>query len=236
MENFPIFISHYKKLVERKQYLDSALKNEGFININWRDEIDRDTMTPEQLNMYKRDDERWKILCNLWNDKSTPRQLSGPEIANAITHINIYKYMIDNNIQAALVLEDDCILHKNFKKSLENIINELPVDFDVCFLGSSFNQTVDNYRFGYFGSQNKNVIIPNRFVYPIKGTHTVDAYILSLNGAKKIYDSIIPFCMPIDYQLNPIFILNDVQSYWCYPPIIDQGSFGIYKSSAERPK
>ncbi len=231
ISDFPIHIVHYKKLEERKEYLDISLKKEGFTNIKWCDEIDRDTMTLDQVQMYKRDDDRWTSLCNLWDDRSTPRALSGPEIANGITHINIYKHMIDNNIPILLILEDDCILRNNFREYLEIILSELPKDFDVCFLGSSFGQTVDNFRYGYFGSQNKNVIEPNKHVYPIKGTHTADAYIISLKAAKKIYESIIPFCFPIDYMLNPIFIQKDINSFWCYPPIIDQGSFGVYKSS-----
>lgn len=234
-KDLPIFISHYKKLVERRQYLEPALKNEGFTNVNWCDQIDRDTMTEEQLNMYKRDDKKWSMMCRGWDNHSTPRELTKPEIANAITHINIYKHMIDNNIETALILEDDCILHKDFIKCLEIISNQLPRDFDVCFLGSSFGLTVNNYRFGYFGSQNKNVIQQGKHVYPIKGTHTVDAYIISLKAAKSIYESVIPFCLPIDFMLNHIFIFNDIQSYWCYPPIIDQGSFGHYASSAMRP-
>lgn len=231
----PIHIVHYKKLTDRKEYLNARLEKEGFTDVKWCDEIDRDTMTQDQLQMYKRDDNRWTYLCNVWNDIASPRPLSKPEIATQVTHINIYKHMIDNNIPKLLILEDDCILHDNFRESFEIVLSQLPKDFDVCFLGSSFGWTVDNYRYGFFGSQNKNVVEQNKHVYPIKGTHTTDAYIISLKAAKKMYESIVPFCLPIDYMLNNIFIEKDIQSYWCYPPIIDQGSFGVYKSSMLRP-
>lgn len=233
--NIPIHISHYKKLTDRRAYLEIALSNQGLKNVVWCDSIDRDTMSSDQLNMYRQDDARWTKLCNLWGDYSSPRVLSKAEIANAVTHINIYKHMIDNDVPRLLVLEDDCLLMHNFSTELSAILKELPEDFDVCFLGTAFNWDVQNYRSGFFGSQNKNEIVPDRRVYPIKGTHTADAYILSLKGAKKIYDAIVPFCLPIDYMMNPIFIMEDVKSYWCYPGIVKQGSFSVYKSSAMRP-
>ena len=112
IQTFPIFISHYIKLTDRKQYLDNVLKILGFTNVHWFEHINRDTLTSDQLKMYEYNPEKWMSLNSVWHEyKSLPRKLSGPEIANELTHIEIYKYIIDNNIQTALILEDDCILY-----------------------------------------------------------------------------------------------------------------------------
>ncbi len=233
--DIPIFISHYKKLTDRKKYLDNILQKENFSNIYWFEDIDRDTMTKEDLTMYKYDKHRWLYLNSTWgHNYNDSRELRGPEIANAITHIKIYKYIIDNNIEIALILEDDCILYDNFKKNLLKYIEQLPKNFDTCFIGDAFGWTVDNYRTGFFGQQNKNIIREDLNIYPMKCGHTADAYIISLEGAKKIYNSILPFCLPIDFEFNHIFITENVNNYWGHPALIHQGSEDVYKSSAGR--
>ena len=102
----------------------------------------------------------------------------------------MYKYIIDNNIKISLILEDDCILAESFKMKLNKIINQLPEDFDTCFLGDSFGWTVNNFKFGFFGSFNKNVISSDINVYKMPCAHTADAYIISYNGATNLYNEI----------------------------------------------
>ena len=63
---------------------------------------------------------------------------------------------------------------------------------------------------------------------------TADAYLISFRGAEKMCKNMIPFYLPIDYMMNPIFLKNNFDNYWCDPPIIHQGSVDVYKSSALR--
>lgn len=46
------------------------------------------------------------------------REMSGGEIGCAISHRNVYKYMIDNNIPEAVILEDDVVLSDSFKETV----------------------------------------------------------------------------------------------------------------------
>lgn len=233
----PIFISHYKKLTERKKYLHDALLKEGFNDIFWKDEIDRDSISEEDMKLYNYNPEKWNEFNSIWETKCDPRKLSLAEIANAITHIKIYKHIIDNKIDIALILEDDVILLENFKERLEKYIEQLKKEnFDTCFIGTSFGWDVNNYREnnGFFGKRNKNIISPFKNVYPMGCGFTADAYLISLNGAKKIYENIIPFVLPIDWMFNPIFVKENVKNYWGYPGLVKQGSFDVYKSSAGR--
>ena len=125
MFKIPVFIVHYKKLTERKEYLDKALKDNGFLNIHWFEDIDRDTMTQEQLNMYQYNPKKWMLDNATWEHyQSPPRQLALPEIACAVTHIEIYKYIVEHNIETALVLEDDCKLLDGFYPRFKRLIKE----------------------------------------------------------------------------------------------------------------
>ena len=66
-------------------------------------------------------------------------------------------------------------------------------------------------------------------------TKTVDSYLISNKCAKILYDNLIPFCLPIDFSINPIFVKNNMNVYWAEPALIHQGSEDFYASSAQRP-
>lgn len=224
----PIFIIHYKKLTERKNYLNSALEAEGFTDIHWFENIDRNTMTEEQLAQYQFDYDRWYKLNATWKQyDSTPRLLTKPEIACATTHISIYKYIVDHDIPIALIFEDDAQLLPNFKQNLQTVIDELPSNFDACYINDAFGWTINNFKgptVGYLGSLNDNVKDDNRHVYKMNCSKCANAFLLSQKGAKLLYSNIIPFCLPIDWMHNPIYLTNNANVYWAEPPLTIEGS------------
>ncbi len=231
MSNIPIFIIHYKKLTERKEYLSRRLNELGFSNVNWVEDIDRDTMTDEQLAMYQFSSEKWYELNLTWfHVESRPRYLSKGEIACGVTHILIYKHIIDNNIKNAIIFEDDVILYDNFV-NIDKILEELPSDYHTCFLNDAFGWTVENYKHNYFKSME---YIPGKNVYKMGCSKCADSFLISYEGAKLLYNNIIPFCLPIDWMHNPIYINNNMNVYWAQPALTHQGSEDIYKSSVGR--
>jgi len=246
MSQIEIFIVHYKPLVERKQYLDNALKSYGFTNIHWFEDIDRNTMSQEQLSMYKYNADQWYELNSTWYQfDSKPRLLTKPEIACTVSHILIYKYIIDNNIEKALIFEDDCILLDNFLNKLEKVLNELPADFCTCYLNDAFGWTVSNFKHGFLGSLNKNIYSPDKCVYNMSCSRCSDSFILSNRGAKLLYNNITKttFCLPIDWTHNPIYLTTNHAKdvFWAEPALTHQGSEGLsegstsaYKSSVQR--
>jgi GR25 family glycosyltransferase involved in LPS biosynthesis len=235
--SIPIYIIHYKKLIDRRRYLDKALRDEGFTNINWIDHIDRDTMTTEQKNMYKYDEDKWYSLNSTWKEfRSKPRQLSQGEIACTVSHIFIYKEIIDKEIPYALIFEDDAILLDSFYERLYKVFEELKEqNFDICYLGDAFGWTIDNYKFGYLGSQNKNKKIENKNVYPMISSKCAESFLLSNSGAKHFYNNFIPFCLPPDWMHTPIIINMHMKCFWAEPALIHQGSVDVYSSSVDRP-
>lgn len=51
-------------------------------------------------------------------------------VGHWMTSYNIFKYIVENDIDRLLVIEDDAILSPTFVRDLEICINELPDDFD----------------------------------------------------------------------------------------------------------
>jgi GR25 family glycosyltransferase involved in LPS biosynthesis len=230
--DIPIFIVHYKKLADRKKYLDAVLRKEGFVNIHWFEDNDRNTMTQDQLNMYKYDSDMWYKQTAIWHHyDSVPRKLSLPEIACEVTHIEIYKYICDNDIKIALFFEDDCIIGNNFAKNLGRVVEELPDDFDACYLSDCFGWTVDSYKQGFLGSLNKNKYTPDKCVYKMGVGKCADSFLLSNKCAKKLYENFIPFCLPPDWTQSYVYLSNNMNIYWAEPALTHQGSETVYQSS-----
>jgi GR25 family glycosyltransferase involved in LPS biosynthesis len=51
------------------------------------------------------------------------------------SHTNLWKYIFDNRLQYALVLEDDVIIPENFLVELEVILGNTPENWDILFFG-----------------------------------------------------------------------------------------------------
>ncbi len=249
-----IFVVHYKKLTDRKKYLLSVfdkLKDLMPIKIHFFEDIDRDTMSTEQLNMYKYNPDQWNRMNSIWKETmSSPRQLNNAEIACAVTHIEIYKYIKDNGINQALILEDDSVIPNNitlqhFVDLVSNILNDLPKDFDLCWISDAFGWTVENYTNkdpvkmkqmhinSYLGSLNQNIIFEDKYVYPMPCNKTTDAYFISNKCASFLFDKIVPFSLPIDWNHTPIILEYKLKNYWTKDTIITQGSQTVYKSSTQ---
>ena len=57
-----------------------------------------------------------------------------------ISHLRIYEKIINENIDYALIIEDDAIFCENFNVKFQLFINELPADFDIAYIGGRFNK------------------------------------------------------------------------------------------------
>jgi len=226
-----VSVVHYKKLTDRKNNLQTMF-NQQNIHANWYSDIDRDTLTFEQMSMYDPTPSRFYDVCKIFKDPSPYRPLSKPEIAATISHLNLYQMMIDKNIPSLLILEDDVILHIDFKMNLQKYMHQLPSDFDMLFLSDSFGWKIDTYKQGFLGSLNTNKYVQGTNVYKMYSSRTADAYVISLEGAKKMLKASSTFTLPIDYEMNYAILKNDMQVYWAEPAICSQGTLiGNYESS-----
>lgn len=198
-----LFIIHFEKLIDRKKYLDSQIENYKLINeyILSNKEIDQKIC---QLNKY------YKYNLSIYD-----RILSKGEICVSTQHINAYKKIIEDNIQYALIIEDDAIFGDNFLENLQKITNELPVNFDMCFISECCNLHVAN-NYSLINKSNTS--------------RCVSGYIVNSKCIPYIL-STLPFQYPIDWHLNFINKNNELKFYWSEPCIIKQGSEFIYKSN-----
>lgn len=108
----------------------------------------------------------------------------------------LYSYMklfrdAEINHQTYLIFEDDITISDTFDSDLQLIQNELPEDFDLCYLGYCIGLDCK------FEPYTNNLVIPNGQLNCLYG------FLLSPIGAKKIMQM-----KPFEYQIDTQLYLN----------------------------
>tara|TARA_B110000037_G_C17024757_1_gene466876 strand:+ start:234 stop:1016 length:783 start_codon:yes stop_codon:yes gene_type:complete len=135
--------------------------------------------------------------------------LKDGQLGCAYSHCKLLEKIQNENIKYALILEDDVIIPKNFKKQIKNILNYLPNEWDLLYLG---------------GCNIKGKLINKYFIKPTINNNLYNlcahAYIINKKSINKILKIIKPMTIPIDNQLRDNF--KNINVYFVNPNIIIQ--------------
>lgn len=224
------FIIHYTKLKERKDFIDYQLKDVD-INFEYITNFDKDLLTNKIIDEYyekcpKSYHEKTK---NLWSRQdSRYKELNLSEISCNLKHIEALKKasLLD---ESSLIIEDDCCFVDGYSEKIKNIKSELPEDWDVVFLGSGCGDWFQKIKI-------KSFIDIGNCIYKANhpASNCTECFLIKPESAEKIYNNIKPFNLIIDWELSYIFYKLDMNIYWVYPSIADQGSKnGMYKSELD---
>ena len=131
------------------------------------------------------------------------RKLIGSEVAIAISHLNVYKYILRLGYPYALILEDDIRITRSIAPILANI-EALPSGWDIASLC-------------YYRNSNtlRHYVISLRQRHPLSGgyqtafftqnMHSAAAYLISAKGAAMLVANLERgFCEPIDHYVGNI--------------------------------
>lgn len=102
----------------------------------------------------------------------------------AISHLSIWKYIINKKIPYMHIFEDDILFHPNWSTLAPLYYKNTPKNIDMLYMGSQFNGDTKYHIF--------------------KGaSFCTHAYFLTYNGAKKLFD----ICMNLSVGLYTIDIM-----------------------------
>ena len=104
-------------------------------------------------------------------------------------------------------------------------IERTPEDWDYIFIGSGCNLRI-----------NPKLVLPEKVAYKKEhpATKCTDSYCITFSAAKRVLSTILPFTLPIDFELNYQLERHDMNVYWWEPPIVVQGSqCGLYDSELQ---
>jgi GR25 family glycosyltransferase involved in LPS biosynthesis len=151
-----------------------------------------------------------------------------------LKHISLYRKISLDTADYAMILEDDAIFVEQFIEKLNKCIHQLPTNFDIVFTGGGCNLVIPSSQ-----------LQPNQYIYH-KGnestswggngcTRCTDGYIIHKKCAQTIYSyfmsEIDKISSPIDWWLNHVARVFNLNVFWVEPQISHNGSQTSIKSS-----
>jgi len=194
------YICHWTKLVERKKYILQHLAESGIIDLKWVEDYDKNNWCVEDI--IKEYPRAFGIISN------DNRKMRNAEISLALKHCWIVKDVVSQNYKSALILEDDVLLHPDFVSLFNSFKNELPEDWDCCWVGSCCNIHAD--------------IIPDKHVYIGNRSRCTHAFMISNKGAKKMLPLLSTLDAPADHFYNRLITEAKLNNYWFEPSLAEQ--------------
>ena len=216
------YIIHYTPLYERKEHILKELKQYS-INPEFITEFDKEYIDINHLSLFN------------------TKLVTYSEISYFYKQLYCYLKIKNENINLALILDDDCVLNDNFTENLRLYMSKLPQDWDICYISD-----ICNFHIG------ENIIknnIPNVFLKSNEhevlngvlshGSTRGPAYLITNNAAKKILNKFNDIKInkdiidkPHDHWLNDVFHEMNFKIYWAEPTIVTGGSEkGIFATS-----
>lgn len=148
-------------------------------------------------------------------------------IAIALSHIFLWKYIIDNKLDNVLILEDDAVPVDNFNSLFASMTKYVPDNWDVLLLGcvGPCDMNAIGRSLLQLTSPKSNVRINKHFIIPANliGLH---AYMLSHSSATKLYNNIMKSKIKyhVDYSVGSF---NNINIFACRPQLIYQTSTNV---------
>jgi len=125
-----------------------------------------------------------------WVDPIQKRKINVNEIGCFLSHYSIWKQIINNNIDVALILEDDCVFKDDFNLKFTEILQIDTTTYDYFTLGRNKNNDV--YNLG------PEIVIENDYVIP-KYSYNAHSYLLTNAGAKILANDLaLKYIIPVD--------------------------------------
>lgn len=177
----PIFVISLARAKERREAMRVHLDSLGAA-YEIVDAVDGAMLTPADYEPRLRQD----IMHRKWS-----RELLPAEIGCYLSHYNLWRRVVAEEMSCALVLEDDVKLSENFSPVIADVLT-LNCRWDVVHLAARRPKDVDVACHGLAGRD----YVFGRYKRRLLCTH---AYLISLAGARKLLDICRDISEPIDW-------------------------------------
>lgn len=207
-----ICIVNVKAFTERRAHIEQELQRFGLQGeFVW--EHDAHEITPELDDRYYLDNP----------------QLTNGHKSCGLKHVAIMQRVVARGWSYCLVLEDDAVLHRDFRQGVENALRELKRDHahkpSVAFIGSGGNWYTPR-------SQRRK----GQHLYRARKGRFTDSYIINARAARMRLDWIAQNKMrhAIDNAFDIMDTELGVQMLWLEPTVVEQGTKrGLFNSTLE---
>lgn len=168
---FDIYIINIEHDINRYHNVVSQINNFGLTNYHKWPATDGYSASPEYM-----------YSLGLTHKFSKTKGLAGC----ACSHIRLWKYIIANNLDWILILEDDVHFHPDFNKIFSYYWNNIPENAEIIYLG-------------HCGCSGSNINLKPILKSPAVCNH---AYMISQKGAQSLLNNILPLNGPFDLAIH----------------------------------
>ena len=179
----PLWVVNLARSPERRAYITAHLRERG-LPFEIVPAVDGQTLTERELaGVYSPD----RAIATIG------RELTPGEIGCALSHLQLYRRMVRENIDIALILEDDALLHPGLSSVLARR-EALPADWELLLLFHHSGQLswwhrqtlADGYRIGRFA----------------KAAFGAVGYLIRQSAARKLLAHAYPVRAPSDHWIG----------------------------------
>ena len=209
-----ILVIHAKHLTERLQHMQQQLQDwpDG---VEYITDADKNELTDELIDTY------FVPGCELYNKSGAT--------SCAIKHIRACQYIVDHQLEGALILEDDIVLHAHFKDNFPKTIEEYRQHYAEKPILISYEDS--SLQFIPRSRRQKG-----RWLYeaPHGRVRFNGALFINQKAAQAIVDDVKTHkCdIAVDHYYMHLYGIGLLQFLWCEPCLATQGSFsGTFVSS-----
>lgn len=150
-------------------------------------------------------------------------------LANLISHIKIWKQMLDEGISEMVIMEDDAQINSGHFVFLDNVRKELPTDYSICLLYVSKNRQFKK-------DKQKVKIHKKNFIEKGYKNYGMVAYLISLAGAESMLKDFKKISYLIDVQINHLLKTGNNKIFCAKNPFVSVNMLPTNVLNTERIK
>ena len=220
------FVISLPKSTERRENCMQSCKAAG-LNPEWFEAVNgREVMTRYEAGdpqLQGKIDLKDKVTLDLGFGRKVTidEKLSAGELGCALSHLAIYHKMVEEQIELALILEDDCKIEPCFKEILPNLLaTQAKWDFLQVVHDSGIRDFFVKRKIylskdgAYLNREGMGILDPifNRR----RASFILACYFITLKGAKRLLELGMPVRLPADY-LSGLVAYNKLRICTLYP-------------------
>lgn len=194
-----IYICHWSKLTERKEWLINHLNENGITDYQWVENYDKETWSIDDIKS------EYPVV---FDPNPKGRLLKWSEVSLLLKHCWIIKDAHQNGYESIMVLEDDVVLEKDFINRFNKYKSQLPNDWDVCWIGSCCDLHAP--------------YVNGLHIYRADGSRCTHAFILSKNCINKIINEVQYANDGADWYYNRLIEKYNLSNWWFEPSLASQ--------------
>jgi glycosyl transferase family 25 len=148
-------------------------------------------------------------------------------IGCALSHMKAWRMFLQSDSEYALVLEDDVVMDVDFVEKLRNVVDHVPSDFDIFYLGcfgSASKSIFFTLNMGWLGLKNDPVHVNDKVRVPPVAL-ALHAYIVSKKGAQTLLDNLDgKIYYHLDFCIQALSKQHVIKTYVAEPRLVYQTS------------